>query len=198
VVESTPSHVCTVENNVCHKIINDYAFPFACTIRFKFPAKGDRPAVDLFWYDGSMRPPTPPEVEEDNKELESEGMMFVGDKGKILGGFRCENPRIIPERRARELGKGAATPQERGRGRGRGGREAVWVKTFQGGAPTYGDFTLGGPISDAFTLGAVSLRMGGKRLVWDGNKITNLSGKDADKANKYLTREYRKGWELTA
>jgi hypothetical protein len=198
VVESTPSHVCTIENNVSHKIQNDYSFPFASTIRFKFPAKGDRPAVDLFWYDGSMRPPTPPEVEEDNKELESEGMMFVGDKGKILGGFRCENPRIIPERRARELGKGAATPQERGRGRGRGGREAVWVKTFQGGAPTYGDFTLGGPISDAFTLGAVSLRMGGKRLVWDGNKITNLSGKDADKANKYLTREYRKGWELTA
>jgi hypothetical protein len=194
VVESTPSHVCTVENGVCSKIKNDFAFPFACTIRFKFPAKGGRAAVDLFWYDGSMRPPTPPEVEEDNKELESEGMMFVGDKGKILGGFRCENPRIIPERRARELGKGAATPEseERGRGRGRG-RDAVWVKTFQGGAPTYGDFTLGGPISDAFTLGAISLRTGGKRLVWDGNKITNLPA-----ANKYLTREYRKGWELTA
>ena len=106
VVESTPSHVCTIENNVSRKIQNDYSFPFASTIRFKFAAKGDRPAVDLFWYDGGMRPPTPPEVEEDNKELASEGMMFVGDKGKILGGFRCENPRIIPERRARELGKG--------------------------------------------------------------------------------------------
>jgi hypothetical protein len=192
VVESTPSHVCTVENSVCRKIVNDYAFPFASTIRFKFPARGDRPAVDLFWYDGSMRPPTPPEVEEDNKELESEGMMFVGDKGKILGGFRCENPRIIPERRARELGK--STPAASERGRGRGGRDAVWVKTFQGGGPSYGDFTLGGPISDAFTLGAISLRLGGKRLVWDAAsaKITNVPA-----ANKYLTREYRKGWELT-
>jgi len=195
-VESTPSHVCTIENNVSRKIQNDYSFPFASTIRFKFAAKGDRPAVDLFWYDGSMRPPTPPEVEEDNKELASEGMMFVGDKGKILGGFRCENPQIIPERKARELGKGTAAPQSQERGRGgRGGRDAVWVKTFKGGAPTYGDFTLGGPISEAFNLGAISLRLGGKRLVWDSasGKITNLPS-----ANKYLTREYRKGWELTA
>ena len=121
--------------------------------------------------------------------------MFVGDKGKILGGFRCENPRIIPERRASELGKSGSRP----RGRSAGGadaaaRDAVWVKTFKGGAPSYGDFTLGGPISEAFNLGAISLRMGGKRLVWDSasGKITNLPA-----ANKYLTREYRKGWELT-
>ena len=194
VVESTPSHVCTVEDSVCSKIRNDYSFPFASTIRFKFAAKADRPAVDLFWYDGSMRPPTPPEIEEDNKELEPEGMMFVGDKGKILGGFRCESPRIIPERRARELDK-AAAPQTREGGRtGRAGRDAVWVKTFQGGAPTYGDFTLGGPISDAFNLGAISLRLGGKRLVWDAAsaKITNVPA-----SNRYRTREYRKGWELT-
>ena len=132
--------------------------------------------MDLFWYDGGMRPPTPAEVEEDNKELASEGMMFVGDKGKILGGFRCENPQIIPERRARELGKATAKPEteERGRGRGRGGRDAVWVKTFQGGAPTYGDFTLGGPISEAFNLGAISLRLGGKRLVWDAQRRSRI------------------------
>jgi hypothetical protein len=41
----------------------------------------------------------------------------------------------------------------------------------------------------------ISLRLGGKRLLWDATnaKITNLPD-----ANKYLTREYRKGWELTA
>ena len=32
-----------------------------------------------------------------NKDLPEEGMLFVGDKGKILGGFRGENPRLIPE-----------------------------------------------------------------------------------------------------
>ena len=46
-----------------------------------------------------MRPPTPEELDEDRKELPAEGMMFIGDKGKILAGFRVENPRLIPERR---------------------------------------------------------------------------------------------------
>jgi len=100
-VESTPSHVCTIDDGVSKTIHNDYAFPFACTIRFKFAAKGSRPALDLFWHDGGMKPPTPEEAEEDNIELPAEGMMFVGDKGKILAGFLGQNPQIIPERKAR-------------------------------------------------------------------------------------------------
>jgi hypothetical protein len=68
------------------------------------------------------------------------------------------------------------------------------VAACKGGPPTYGDFLLAGPISDAFNLGAVSLRLGGKRLAFDatGPKVTNVA-----EANKCLTREYRSGWELT-
>jgi hypothetical protein len=80
-------------DHVAVRIKNDYSFPAACTIRFKFAAKGARPALDLFWYDGSMRPPTPEELEADNKELPAEGMMFVGDKGKVLAGFRARTRR---------------------------------------------------------------------------------------------------------
>jgi len=199
-VESTPSHVCTLDGQVAVKIKNDYSFPYACTVRFKFAAKGDRPALDLFWYDGSMRPPTPPEVEEDNGELESEGMMFVGDKGKIIGGFRCENPGIIPQRKAKEFwgakGQQPPAPPERRRGQAPSDRRpAIWLEAFKGGKPSVGDFLLSGPISEAFNLGAISLRMGGKKLVWDSQagKITNVA-----EANKYLGREYRPGWELTS
>ena len=168
-VESTPSHVCTIKDNVSSKIRNDYSFPFASTIRFKFAAKGSRPALDLFWYDGGMRPPTPEEVEQDKQELAAEGMMFVGDKGKILAEFRCENPRIIPERKARDYwaAKGTAAPKSEERAAAGPVAIAVWVKAFQGGEPTYGDFLLAGPISEAFNLGAISLRLGGKRLLWD-------------------------------
>src|SRR5437867_158146 len=94
-VESRPSHLCTLDGSVAIRIKNDYSFPAACTIRFKFAAKGNRPALDLFWYDGSMKPPTPEELEANDLELEREGMMFVGDRGKILAGFRGENPRVI-------------------------------------------------------------------------------------------------------
>ena len=37
----------------------------------------------------------------ENKEFAEEGMLFVGDKGKILGGFRSENPQLIPEAKMR-------------------------------------------------------------------------------------------------
>jgi hypothetical protein len=191
-VESRPSHVCTLRSNVSEKIRNDYSFPAACTIRFTSAPAEARPSLDLFWYDGGMKPPTPDEW--GDAELQPEGMMFVGDKGKIIGGFHGENPRIIPEAKMREfrpLKETAAADAPRPRDRG--ASLAPWVAAVRGGPPTYGDFTLARPISDAFTLAAVSLRMGGRRLLFDeaGAKVTN-----AREASSYLTREYRKGWQL--
>ncbi len=197
-VESRPSHVCTLAGNVAVKIENDYSFPAACTIRCQFAAKGARPALDLFWYDGSMRPPTPEELEADQQNLPEEGMMFVGDKGKILAGFRGEDPRIIPEKKMREFRaaeKERVTAQSRESGQARREAAALWVAACKGGPPTYGDFLLAGPISDAFNLGAVSLRLGGKRLLFDAAKVKVTNSAEA---NAYLTREYRPGWELTA
>jgi len=197
-VESRPSHLCALDGKVAVTIKNDYSFPAACTIHFKFAAKGERPTLDLFWYDGSMKPPTPEELDEDNKELDPEGMMFIGDKGKILAGFRGENPQIIPERKMREYRTAKNLPETTAR---RGGQErarsqaiAQWVAACKGGKPTHGDFLLSGPSSDAFNLGAVSLRLGGRRLLFNAAdmKVTNVP-----EANKYLVREYRKGWELT-
>jgi hypothetical protein len=123
-------------------------------------------------------------------------MMFIGDRGKILGGFRGEAPQLIPRQKMRDFRAAKNLPEpapaQRGQGQGRGDEE--WVMGFREGRPTYGNFLLAGPISDAFNLAAVSLRLGGKRLRFDAAnaKITNLP-----EANKLLTREYRKGWELT-
>jgi len=195
-VESRPAHACTLNDKVAVTLKNDYSFPPACTIRFKFGSKGNRPPLDLFWYDGSIKPPTPEELDADNKELQPEGMMFVGDSGKILAGFRGENPQIIPEKKMREYqtAKNLPDPVPQQRGQGQGRDDGAWVTAFKGGKPTYGDFLLGGPISDAFNLGAISLRLGGRKLLFDAAnvRVTNLP-----EANKYLGREYRAGWELT-
>src|SRR5262249_44797924 len=185
--------------DVCQRIKNDYSFPAACTVRMRFATKGDRPALDLFWYDGGIKPPAPEELMAENKELAEEGMLFVGDSGKILGGFRSENPQLIPESRLRadRTAHGLAEPAPRPRGGRQGGdpsaRDAAWIKAFKGGPASYGDFLLAGPISDAVNLAGVSLRLGGRRLLWDSAaaKITNVP-----EANKFLTREYRPGWEL--
>ena len=196
VVESRPSHLCGLNGQVPFKIQNDYSFPAACTVRFGFAANGSRPALDLFWYDGSMKPPRPAELENQNDDLPAEGLMFVGDSGKILADFLGDNPRIIPEKKRKEYqaAKGGAEKSPAGATPSRSRRQASsWIAAFKGGEATYGDFLLAGPISDAFNLGAISLRMGGARLAFDaGNgKITNRP-----EANKLLRRDYRPGWEL--
>ncbi|HZN67619.1 MAG TPA: Gfo/Idh/MocA family oxidoreductase [Tepidisphaeraceae bacterium] len=190
-VESRPSHLCTLRGNVAERIRNDFSFPAACTIRFTFAARGDRPALDLFWHDGSMKPPTPEELG-DGADLPAEGMMFVGDKGKVLAGFRGESARILSGS-TKDAPASAAAP--RPARRDRRAREEAWVAAVRGGKPTYGDFSLAGPISDAFNLGAVSLRLGGRRLRFDAAaaQVTNVP-----EANRHLTREYRRGWELMA
>ena len=192
-VESRPSHVYALRGNVSEKVRNDYSFPAACTVRFTFAAGDGRPALDVFWYDGGMKPPTPDEL--GDGELQPEGMMFVGDAGKILGGFRGESPRIIPEQKMRQFraAHDVAADNGGGRARDRASSVAAWVSAVRGGTPTCGHFTLAGPISDAFNLAAVSLRLGGRRLRFDSEKaaVTNVP-----EANRYLTREYRRGWEL--
>lgn len=196
-VESTPSHVCAVSDQICQRINNDYSFPAACTIRMRFAPKSRREALDIFWYDGGIRPAVPEELMEQGKELAEEGMMFVGDSGKILGGFRGENPHLIPEAKMRAYRAANNLSEPDAPGGRRGGvssaREAAWIAAFKGGPVSYGDFQLAGPICDAFNLASISLRLGGRRLLWDtaSAKITNIP-----EANAFLTREYRPGWEL--
>jgi hypothetical protein len=188
-VEPILSHTCEFKDNVPMRVKNDFAFPTASVVRFKFPARGKRAAVDVIWYDGGMRPPTPPELEEDDKELPIEGMMFVGDKGKVLAGFFLENPRLIPEKKMHGLPP-ASAPQLPVPG------EVTlslrqWMAATRGGPQSPASFLNAGPISEAVNLYAIALRTG-RKLLYDSEnrKITNVP-----EANKYLSREYRKGWE---
>lgn len=187
-VEPMLSHDTVMKDGVASGVKNDFSFPAASIVRFKFPVRGQRPAVDLIWYEGGMKPPIPPELEASGKELPAEAMMFVGDKGRILAGFRVENPRLLsmkneaptegPPRRRREAGE--LSPGLR-----------QWVAACRGGKQSPGSFLSAGPLSEAVNLYAVALRTG-RKLVYDGAnmKITNVP-----EANKYLSREYRAGWD---
>ena len=90
--ESYATTTCTLRNNVAVGVRNDVAFPLSCIIRFRFPEQERLPAFELFWYDGGIKPATPDEVIAEGGSLENEGLMFVGDKGKIIGQFRGEKP----------------------------------------------------------------------------------------------------------
>jgi hypothetical protein len=189
-IEPTASHDQVLTDGIASGVKNDFSFPSASVVRFQYPARGDRGAVDLIWYEGGLRPPTPPELEEDHKEFPAEAMMFVGDKGKILSGFRVENPRLIPERRMKGYPAAAtATRPPREPGQLSAGLRQ-WAAACKGGEHSPGSFLHASGISEAVNLYAVALRTR-RRLYYDAanRKITNVA-----EANKYLSREYRKGW----
>lgn len=193
VVEPMLSHHCVLKDGISSTVKNDFSFPAAGSVRFKFPGRGSRPSVDLIWYEGGMKPPTPEELIDYGKELPNEAMMFVGDKGKILAGFRVENPRLLSDKKAWATEPQPRRPQQREPGKLSPGMEQ-WIAACRGGEQSPGSFTRAWPISEAVNLYAVALRTG-KRLVYDAAsmKITNVPD-----ANRYLSREYRKGWEITA
>ncbi|MFI5155749.1 MAG: gfo/Idh/MocA family oxidoreductase, partial [Chitinophagales bacterium] len=172
-------------NHVSDEVINTVAFPYSTNIRFKFPAQQTLSAFELFWYDGGMRPPAPDEL--NGASLDREGMLFVGEKGKILADYHCENPRLIPESAMSSYMQGQAAPKNQ-----TVFNSDVWIDAFHSKTQSPGSFINAGPITETINLGAVALRAG-KRVEYDSAsmKITN----DAS-ANKFLTREYRKGWEL--
>lgn len=173
------------ENNVSRRVQNDVAFPYSCIVRLKFPKQETLPAFDLFWYDGGMKPETPEEL--GNGSLEPEGMMFVGDKGKIIAGFRCENPKLLPETKMKAYLNGMDAPKEVSES-----GDKHWINAFKTKTQSPGSFLYARPVTEAILLGAVALRAR-KKIEYDtaAMKITN----HAD-ANKFLYREYRKGWEI--
>jgi len=172
------------------EVPNNVAFPLSSVIRWKFGASKRTGPFDLFWYDGGMRPATPPELEVDDKVFESEGMMFVGDKGKILGGFRCENPVIIPESRMIEVtgAKQTGLPS-----RPLINATDVWINAVLNQQQSPGNIMDSWPIVETAHLAAVAFKAG-KRVTYDYRSMEVTNNADA---NKFLYRsEQRLGWEI--
>ena len=133
----------------------------ACTIRLKFAARGEQPALDLFWYDGGMQPRLPADLESQSIELAREGILFVGDAGVILAGFLGQDPQLFSQRKREPLWKEGVPTPATGAGRSKAGqRHNPWVAAVRGGEPSPGSFLNAGPITDAVNLGSVCIASG--------------------------------------
>jgi predicted dehydrogenase len=162
--------------------------PLAAMVHYQFPARGDLPPVKLHWYDGGLLPERPEELEEDRELDPEDGIIFVGDKGKMLvTGWGGEHPRLLPEAREKDYKRPPKTlPRSIGHHR-------EWIEACKTGSATRSNFAFAGPLTEAVLLGSVCIRNGGGKLHWDSEnlKITN----DPD-ANKLLHYQYRQGWSL--
>ena len=88
---------------------NNQSYPTWSIITYHFPAKGDRPAVKMVWYDGGKLPPRPEGLEE-TRNLGDNGIYFVGDKGCILAGGWSGTPLSTRRRASRQLLAKEASP----------------------------------------------------------------------------------------
>jgi len=165
--------------------VYEETFPEASIIHWKFPARGDMPPVHLTWYDGGLRPPRPKEV--GDRPLEREGLLFVGDTGKILCGFNGGSPRLIPASKMKAFRPPPKTlPRSPGNDR-------EWIDACKGGkTPCGANFEFEAAVTETILLGNVAQRAG-EKLHWDTAK---LKAANAPAAQQYVQPEYRGKWRL--
>jgi predicted dehydrogenase len=163
-------------------------FPLASMIHYEFPARGEMPPVKVHWYDGGLLPALPEEFEADQELPRENGVIFVGDKGKLLleeeGGARL---RFIPKSRIKDYREPHKTlPRSIG-------HHKEWIEACKGHGSTESNFEFAGRLTEALLLGNISIRLGGKKLYWDA---ANLQVTNCGEANQYLRSIYRSGWSL--
>jgi hypothetical protein len=190
-VEGRPSNDAAVNEKQVSKggFVSQVGLPKASTIRWRHPATAARPSVDTFWYDGGNKPQTPEELYEDKEDLADEGMLFIGDKGKILCDFRANKPRLIPQSRQKAF-EGSIVAKDFDTT----SAEDEWVNTLKAGTKTSkGSFEQVAPLAEAVTLAVIALRVPYKRLMWDSAKLEFSNSADATKLVR--RQETRQGWE---
>lgn len=167
--------------------VNDDTLPKWNIIRYEFPAKGNRPAVKMIWYDGGKLPPRPEELEE-GRRIGDNGILFVGDKGKLLGGSHAGVPRLIPEARMKEYGRPPKTlPRSPG-------HHKEWIDACKAGKPedAKSGFWYAGPFTEALLVGNLAVRLQ-TRVEWDAKTMRSPNCPEAD---NYITKFYRAGYTI--
>jgi predicted dehydrogenase len=170
----------------------DETYPLASIIHYDFAARGDMPPVKFTWYDGGLKPPRPDELEKDRPfkaqgQEEDEGLLFVGDGGKILCGFNGSRPALIPQSRMDSYRQPPRTlPRSPG-------NEREWIDACKGGkAKPGGNFEFEGMVTETLLLGNVAVRTG-QKFSWDR---ASMKANNSDLSQNMIRPERRTGWEL--
>jgi predicted dehydrogenase len=179
--------------------MNSETYPLASLVHYDFPARGDMPAVKLHWYEGGLLPSRPAELEEGRMMSDEDGIIFVGDKGKILAeGWGAQSVRLIPETKMQSYKRPEKTLP-----RLADGHYKEFVEACKKGGPTGSNFDFASLVTETALLGNVAILTGKEtgwgscltreKLNWDG---ANMSVTNVPEANEFIRTEYRVGWVL--
>ena len=162
---------------------NAYIFPYETTLRFRFPARGEKPPVEVYWYDGTAN--RPPEGERSG----TAGKVLLGGKYDFAGGTHSSTVRVIPEERREEVERelpdfstGSNHYQN-------------FVLAALGEEQCRSSFDVAGSLNQVFNLGVIAQELGleGETLAFDPQTKRFV---DHEEANKLLNwPPPREGWE---
>jgi predicted dehydrogenase len=141
--------------------------------------------VNVTWYDGDQRPPEEIGKLLGSRELPGQGSVFLGAKG-IMVLPHVADPILL------EYGSNQAMEHKRPMLDAQN-HWHQFVAAVRGKGETSAPFSYSGPLTEAVLLGGVACRFQGETLQWNAEK---LQFPNKPEANQYLTREYRKGWEV--
>jgi predicted dehydrogenase len=168
-------------------------YPLASTIYWDF-SRGGRPPLRIVWYDGGLVPPTPQELPvalHERMRPGSGGVLYIGEKGKLLTAGRGSEPYFMPERLNEQF---ANPPQRLHRIQGSsGGHQMNWIRAIKGTEKISCPFDFAVPVCETMLLGMAAMRAD-VPLEYDG---LNMRVTNYDEANQYLDRQKRRpGWEI--
>jgi hypothetical protein len=160
--------------------------PTAQTVRYTFPKRPvtgvkkvkEFPEVEVFWYDGGIKPNMPAGWPEGRNMNDSGGaVIFHGTKDTLICGCYGVNPWLLSGRKP-EVPK---TQREI-----TVSHEMDWVRackeTPESRVKTASDFSEAGPFNEMVVMGVLGVRLQAlnKELLWDGAKMefTNISDTD--------------------
>lgn len=141
----------------------------------------------LTWYDGGYDKGHHPPIElaplGKDEKLPRLGSIFLGERGTLLLPH-VNTPRLLPEKSFEDF----PMPEV--------GEVHHWhsfVDACRGEGTTDVNFSYAGRLTETVLLGNLARRFPGQRLEWNeaSLKVTNFTA-----ANRFLSRKYRKGWEI--
>jgi predicted dehydrogenase len=187
VAEASTSFTCQVKDYRSLWVKNNLSYPHAATLRWEVPVKGTNESINVFWYEGGIRPITSKALRAKGGTIPEEGVMFVGEKGSIIAGYNYQKPELLGIENSDAIISSIKEPEVK-----LIDSITEMIDYFRGGKVSRGNYLNCQTIAETICLGNLAVRMN-QRLEWDNKnlKVTNVP-----EANEYVTRKYRDGWEL--
>jgi len=159
--------------------------PASMTAIYEYGRRGNMPACKLSWHQGTHKP----QIWKDKGIPQyTNGVLFIGTNGRMLLSDYSKHV-LLPEAEFKDFQRpekfimdGPTQQQE-------------WLLAIKNGTPTGSPFNdYAGLLTEANHLGNVAFRTG-QKIAWDS---ANMRVTNTRAADRYISREPRAGWRLSA